>query len=116
MAASGASVVVTGYSGELPNRNIIESRAYTARLEETSDVTRIFRYLPVLVLILFCIQVASAQSTFDFNFGLGAAQDKAATGGIDTSSSNLGACSSATVAGYCQQPSSLSGVMIGVER
>lgn len=77
-------------------------------------MTRIFRYLPALVPILFCIQVASAQSTFDFNFGLGAAQDKAATGGIDTSSSNLGACSSATVAGYCQQPSSLSGVMIGV--
>jgi hypothetical protein len=77
-------------------------------------VTRIFRYLPVLVPILFCVQVASAQSTFDFNFGVGAAQDKAATGGIDTSSSNLGACSSATPAGYCQQPSSLNGVMIGV--
>ncbi len=77
-------------------------------------MTRIFRYLPVLVPILFCVQVASAQSTFDFNFGVGAAQDTGAKGGIDTGSANLGTCSSATVSGYCQQPSSLSGVMIGV--
>jgi len=82
-------------------------------------VTRIFRYLPVLVPILFCVQVASAQSTFDFNVGVGAAQDKAAKGGLDTYPNNtystyLGACSSQTPATYCQQPSSLNGVMIGV--
>ena len=77
-------------------------------------MTRIFRYLPVLVLVLFCLPLASAQSTFDFNFGIGAAQDTGAKGGLDTGSANLGPCTSATASSYCQQPSSLSGVMIGV--
>jgi hypothetical protein len=76
-------------------------------------VTRIFRYLPVLVLVLFCVQFASAQSTFDINMGFGAAQDKASTGGIDTSTGNLATCSSATPSGYCQSTSSLSGFMLG---
>ena len=82
-------------------------------------MTRIFRYLPVLVLTLFCVQFASAQSTFDFNLGFGAAQDKAASGGIDTYPYNtystyLGACSANTPATYCEQPSSLSAFMISV--
>jgi len=82
-------------------------------------VTRIFRYLPVLVLILFCVQFASAQSTFDFNMGFGAAQAKAASAGIDTSSANLAPCSSSTPTNYygspaCQPTSSLSGFMISV--
>lgn len=77
-------------------------------------MTRICRYFPLLVLILFCVQFASAQSTFDFNVGFGAAQAKATSGGIDTSSSNLSACSSSTTAGYCEQTSSLSAFMISV--
>jgi len=77
-------------------------------------VTRIFRYLPLLALCVCSIELASAQSTFDFNIGVGAAQDKAATGGIDTNTANLGTCTSATPAGYCDKSSSLSGAMIGV--
>jgi hypothetical protein len=75
-------------------------------------VTRIFRYLPLLALPLFCVQFASAQSTFDFNLGFGAAQDKAAVGGIDTSTQNLGPCSSATPSGDCITTSSLSGFVL----
>lgn len=96
-----------------PDYNEI-SCVYSEIKEETSDVTRIFRYLPILILTLFCVQLASAQSSFDFNLGFGAAQDKAATGGIDTSSANLGTCSSATLAGYCEPTDSLSGFMISV--
>jgi hypothetical protein len=78
-------------------------------------VTRIFRYLPLLALSVCCIQLASAQSTFDFNVGLGAAQAKAASLGIDTSgATNLAACSRPVQGSYCEPTSSLSGVMIGI--
>ena len=82
-------------------------------------MTRIFRYLPLLALSVCSIQLASAQSTFDFAMGFGAAQAKAATGGIDTYinntySSYLSACSSNTPAGWCQPTSSLSGMEISV--
>ena len=40
---------------------------------------RIFRYLPLLLASASCIPFAAAQSTFDFNMGFGAVQDKAAT-------------------------------------
>jgi hypothetical protein len=75
-------------------------------------VTRICRYLPLLVLTLFSFQFASAQSTFDFNFGFGAAQDKANSVGIDTNS--FLACNSSTLSGACAQTSSLSSFMIGI--
>jgi len=75
-------------------------------------VTRIFRYFPLLVLSLFCVQFANAQSTFDLNVGFGAAHDGAAKGGIDTSSANLGPCSSATPSGDCITTGSLSNFMI----
>lgn len=76
-------------------------------------MTRFFRYLPLLVLTLFCVQLASAQSSFDFNIGFGAAQDKASGAGIDVGSANLGPCSSATVTGNCVQTGSMSGFMLG---
>lgn len=76
-------------------------------------MTRICRYLPLLVLTLFCVQFASAQSTFDFNMGFGAAQAKA-NAGIDTTTGL--ACSGAgTSAGdICAPTSSLSSFMLGV--
>lgn len=82
-------------------------------------MTRIYRYLPILILTLFCVQFASAQSTFDINMGFGAAQAKATTAGIDTSTSNLAACTSSTPTNYygspaCQPTQSLSGFMIGI--
>ena len=77
-------------------------------------MTRVFRYLPVLVLTLFCVQFASAQSTFDINLGFGAAQAPAAKSGIDLGTANLGACTSATVSGNCVQTSSLSGFDMGI--
>jgi hypothetical protein len=78
-------------------------------------VTRIFRYLPLLVLALFCVQFASAQSTFDINMGFGYAHDSANKNGVDTNPAlNLPACSSSTTSGNCQQLSSLSAFMLGV--
>jgi hypothetical protein len=56
---------------------------HTAQLEETSDVKRIFRYLPLLLASASCIPYAAAQSTFDFNMGFGALQDKAPSTGLD---------------------------------
>lgn len=51
--------------------------------EETSDVKRVRRYLPLLVLPLCLASFASAQSLIDFNVGFGAAQAKASSTGID---------------------------------
>jgi hypothetical protein len=72
-------------------------------------VTRIFRYLPLLALFVCSIQLASAQSTFDFAMGFGAAQDKAGTSGFD--GLTLSDCNSTTV--YCAKTNSLSGFTMG---
>ena len=46
---------------------------------------RISRYLPLLS-VLFCgVQLASAQSAFNLNLGVGAIQDKASTSQVDQS-------------------------------
>jgi len=78
-------------------------------------VTRIFRYLPVLVLALFCVQLASAQSTFDINVGFGYAHDSAPKTGIDNSVSGvLGPCPNPSGNSTCQPISGLGSFMLGV--
>lgn len=75
-------------------------------------MTRVCRYLPLLLPTLFCFQFASAQSTFDFNMGFGFPHDKANPAGIDT---NTGLpCSSSTLHGACAATSSLGSFMVGV--
>jgi len=63
--------------------NVFETHAHFARLEETFDVRRICRYLPLLVVLLASIQLAGAQSLIDINMGFGSAQDKATGNGIE---------------------------------
>jgi hypothetical protein len=63
--------------------NVLETHAHFARLEETFDVIRTCRYLPLLVLLLASIQLAGAQSLIDINMGFGSAQDKATGSGIE---------------------------------
>ena len=71
---------------------------------------RISRYLPLLFVPFCCIQLASAQSTFDFNFGVGAVQDKAASGQVDQ---NLNQCTTGDLYGPCVSTPALSGATIG---
>ena len=65
------------------------------KIEEISDVIRICRYFSLLFLLLFCIQFANAQSSFDLNMGFGAAQDKS-LGSVDINT--LNACSASSLA------------------
>jgi hypothetical protein len=58
-------------------------RTLSRDIEETFDVRRICRYLPLPVLLLASIQLAGAQSLIDINMGFGAAQDKATGNGIE---------------------------------
>jgi len=74
-------------------------------------VRRISSYLPLLF-VLFCgIQLASAQSAFDLNVGVGAVQDKAASGQVDQ---NLNLCTTGDPYGPCVSTPALSGATIGV--
>jgi outer membrane protein with beta-barrel domain len=77
-------------------------------------VKRIFRYLPLLLASASCVPYAAAQSTFDFNMGFGAAQDKAPTSGLDVNpvSGIFFACQNATDP-TCVNTKSLSGFMLG---
>jgi hypothetical protein len=61
--------------------------------------------------MLFCsIQLASAQSAFDLNLGVGAIQDKAASGQVDQ---ELNPCTTGDPYGPCVSTPSLSGATIG---
>jgi hypothetical protein len=92
------------------NDNKEEVRAHSKEIEEISDVKRIGRYLPLLILVLGVIQVADAQSTFDLNMGFGAAQAKAASQGLDQNTFlNCTVGSSST----CVPTPSLSAFMLG---
>lgn len=71
-------------------------------------MTHIRRYLPLLVLPIFCIQPSQAQSTVDLNMGFGTAQDKS-SGGIDANTTL--ACTSATT--VCASTPALSGFNMG---
>jgi hypothetical protein len=73
-------------------------------------VRRISRYLPLLS-VLFCgLQLASAQSDFDLNIGVGAVQAKAASGQVDQ---NLNPCTTGDLYGPCVSTPALSGATIG---
>jgi hypothetical protein len=73
-------------------------------------VRRISSHLPLLLVPFCCIQLASAQSAFDLNFGVGAVQDKAASGQVDQ---NLNQCTTGDLYGPCVSTPSLSGATIG---
>jgi outer membrane protein W len=61
--------------------------------------------------VLFCvIQVASAQSAFNLNVGVGAVQDKAASGQVDQ---QLNPCTTGDLYGPCVSTPALSGATIG---
>ena len=113
VAQRKASHAVIDNSGGYTIRNIMSLVVILRDMRRLPTVTRIFRFLPLLVLTLFCVQFASAQSTFDVNVGFGAAQDSNSKAGIDVGSANLGPCSSATVSGNCVQTGNLSGFMLG---
>lgn len=69
---------------------------------------RICRYFSLLFLLLFCIQFANAQSSFDLNMGFGAAQDKS-LGSVDINTLNT--CPAGDT--NCANTGSLSGFMLG---
>jgi hypothetical protein len=74
-------------------------------------VRRISRYLPLLS-VLFCgVQLASAQSAFNLNLGVGAIQDKASASQVDQT---LNTCTTGDLYGPCVSTPSLSGATIGV--
>jgi hypothetical protein len=74
-------------------------------------VRRISRYLPLLS-VLFCgVQLASAQSAFNLNLGVGAIQDKASAGQVDQT---LNTCTTGDLYGPCVSSPALSGATIGV--
>lgn len=73
---------------------------------------RISRYLPLLFVLFFCIQFASAQSAFDINIGFGAIHDSANSSQVDQ---NLQTCTgTADPAPPCVSTPTLSGFMMGV--
>lgn len=74
-------------------------------------MTRTFRYLPLLALFVCLIPLASAQSTFDFGVGFGAAQDKAGTAGFD--GLTLSDCTASSPS-TCVKTNSLSGFTMGI--
>ena len=101
--------------------NVLQMHVHFARLEETFDVRRICRYLPLLVLLLASIQIAGAQSLIDINLGFGAAQDKATGNGIegDYSGANAANFELACTPGVtgdptCAKTNALGGFFMGV--
>jgi outer membrane protein W len=74
-------------------------------------VRRISRYLPLLLVLFCCIQLASAQSAFNLNIGVGALQDKASSSQVDQS---LNTCTTGDPYGPCVSTPALSGAAIGV--
>src|ERR1035441_1901635 len=98
------------------NPRAIESFVHSAKnLEETSDVKRICRYLPILSLLLLCVPFASAQSSVDIMLGFGTAHDSASSSGLDNAA--LSQCSpigssSITTGGTCAATPSLGGLFM----
>src|ERR1017187_8661898 len=92
------------------NDNKKEVRAHSEQTEETSDVRRISRYLPLLLVLFCCIPFASAQSAFDLNVGFGAVLDKASSTQVDQ---NLGSCIANDPYPPCVSRPSLNSFVIG---
>ncbi|HXS93539.1 MAG TPA: hypothetical protein VN736_02975 [Candidatus Limnocylindrales bacterium] len=77
---------------------------------------RISRYLP-LFLLLVCLQLASAQSSFDIGIGFGAAQDKATGAGIEGNPASLNFFNNCPVGSTstCAASQKLNAFMMGVQ-
>lgn len=74
---------------------------------------QIYRCLPMLSLVPFCVSLASAQNAVDINIGFGGAWDSASKTGIDFSSAT-GLCTAPYPTDpYCQSTKALSGFMLG---
>jgi hypothetical protein len=78
--------------------------------EETTDVKRVYRYLP-FVLVLSCAPLARAQGSFDLALGFGTQHAKATGTGID--SSTFEPC--ATASSTCELTPALGGLFMGFE-
>ena len=73
------------------------------------------RYLPLVLVVLFCMPFVHAQSGVDIAMGFGAAQDKATGNGLDgdpTGANFLNACTSSS-SKTCVNTNNLSAFMIG---
>jgi len=77
-------------------------------------VKRICRYLPLLLASASCIPFAAAQSTFDFNMGFGAVQDKSSSSGLDVNPvSGIFFSCAFSADPTCIKTNSLSGFVLG---
>jgi hypothetical protein len=93
------------------NDNKKEVRAHSEQTEETSDVRRISRYLPLLFVLFCCIPFASAQSAFDLNMGFGFIHDKA--NATQVNQALLPCTGSTDPYGPCVTTPALSGFVLG---
>ena len=77
---------------------------------------RIYGYIPQLSLLLLCVPLVRAQSTFDLNAGFGTAHVGSNGSGIDNASSlnAFGTCSPSSGDSFCQQTPSLNGFFLGL--
>jgi hypothetical protein len=81
-------------------------------------VKRFFRYLPLPLLLGFALPLAQAQSEFNLAVGFGAAQDKAATAGVEgnpSSTNYFGPCTVGSADPTCIGPSKLNSFMMGFQ-
>jgi hypothetical protein len=76
-------------------------------------VKRFCRYLPIFVLPLACLPMAHAQSGVDFAIGFGAAQDSAASTGLDPNTLLSCALGSNPTGAGCASTPSLNSFMMG---
>jgi len=79
--------------------------------EETTDVKRVYRYLPI-VLVLTCAPLARAQGSFDLALGFGTQHAKATGTGIDENTFAPCMTSSDTT---CENTPALGGLFMGFE-
>jgi hypothetical protein len=86
----------------------------SATPEETFDVRRISRYLPLLFVLLCYVPLASAQSAFDLNIGFGAIHDSASSTQVDQALSPCASPASSDLNPPCVSTPSLSGLMMGI--
>jgi hypothetical protein len=78
-------------------------------------VKRIFRYLPLVLLLWFTLPFAQAQSEFNLAVGFGSAQDKAVANGIEgnpNSTNFFGSCAAGSST-TCIAPTGLRSFMMG---
>ena len=76
---------------------------------------RICRYLPLTILLLCCLQLATAQSLIDVNVGFGSANDKAPTTGLvlDPTGTTFVSCTPAQNSACSSPTSGLGGFFMG---